>query len=161
MSEVLDNAAWASLTGPHAHFAEGTGRALRYPADVSPITAVAPNPDEQVWADLFALVGPNALVLLGNEVNSLPDGWRVEFEGDGLQFVATDALESRPSSEVVTLGAADVPEHGPGAARLPGPRTLGRAGPAAGRAGRALEPLGADPPAHLISAYADRSHPLP
>jgi len=110
VTEVLDNAAWASLTGPHAHFAEGTGRALRYPANVSPIVAIAPEQDERVWADLLHLVGPDALVLLGNEVSSLPDGWRVEFHGDGLQFVATDALESRPSTEVVTLGAADVPE---------------------------------------------------
>jgi ribosomal protein S18 acetylase RimI-like enzyme len=110
MTELLDHAAWASLTGPHAHFAEGTGRALRYPADVSPIMAIAPSPDERAWADLFALVGPSALVLLSNEVTALPDGWTIEFQGDGLQFVATDALDSRRSDEVVPLGAADVPE---------------------------------------------------
>lgn len=42
MSDVLDRASWASLTGPHAHLAQGTGHARRYPADVSPIMAVPP-----------------------------------------------------------------------------------------------------------------------
>ncbi|WP_027346910.1 GNAT family N-acetyltransferase [Hamadaea tsunoensis] len=107
---LLDQAAWASLTGPHAHFAEGTGRALRYPADVSPIMAVPPVQDEQVWADLHRLAGPGALVLLAGDLSERPDGWGSEFEGDGLQLVATDALRSRPSDEVVTLGAADVPQ---------------------------------------------------
>jgi ribosomal protein S18 acetylase RimI-like enzyme len=106
----LDQAAWASLIGPHAHFAQGTGRALRYPVDVSPIMAIPPVQDERVWADLLALAGPGALVVLASAISAPPDGWTVEFEGDGLQLVATDALESRPSGDLVTLGAADVPE---------------------------------------------------
>jgi ribosomal protein S18 acetylase RimI-like enzyme len=107
---VLDQAAWASLTGPHAHFAEGTGRALRYPADVSPIMAVPPVPDEQVWIDLQALAGPGARVVLAGDLSAPPQGWAIEFQGDGVQLVATEALETRPATDLVTLGAADVPE---------------------------------------------------
>jgi ribosomal protein S18 acetylase RimI-like enzyme len=106
----LDQAAWASLTGPHAHFAEGTGRALRYPADVSPIMAVPPVQDEQVWAHLRALAGPGTLVVLAGDLTAPPKGWTFEFQGGGVQLVATETLETRPSADLVTLGAADVPE---------------------------------------------------
>jgi len=107
---VLDQAAWASLTGPHAHFAQGAGLALRYPEDVSPIMAVSPVPDEQVWTDLLGLVGPGGVALLSGTLPPVPDDWEIEFQGDGVQLIATDALESRPSGSLVTLGAADVPE---------------------------------------------------
>jgi ribosomal protein S18 acetylase RimI-like enzyme len=106
----LDQAAWSSLTGPHAHFAEGTGQALRYPLDVSPIMAVPPVQDEQVWADLQALVGPGEVVLLAGDISAPPVGWEVVSQGDGVQLAATDALESRPFDEAVTLGGADVAE---------------------------------------------------
>src|SRR3954467_7674283 len=38
----LDCVVWSSLTGPHAHLAEGSGSALRYPADVSPFATLGP-----------------------------------------------------------------------------------------------------------------------
>ncbi|WP_432993759.1 GNAT family N-acetyltransferase [Dactylosporangium sp. CA-233914] len=107
---VLDQAAWASLTGPHAHFALGAGRARRYPADVSPIMAVPPVQDERVWADLHALVGPGAPAMLAGDLADPPGDWEVVFQGHGVQLVATDALDSRPGDDLVNLGAADVPE---------------------------------------------------
>lgn len=58
---VLDNAAWAALTGPHAHLAERVGRAARYPTDVSPFTALADPADPRSWDDLAALVGPGVV----------------------------------------------------------------------------------------------------
>jgi hypothetical protein len=44
---VLDHAAWSSLTGRHAAFAEGAGMARRYPSDISPFAALTPDPDAQ------------------------------------------------------------------------------------------------------------------
>jgi hypothetical protein len=44
---VLDNAAWASLTGPHAPLAEINGSAARYPSDVSPFAALSPDGGDQ------------------------------------------------------------------------------------------------------------------
>ncbi|MFG2043693.1 GNAT family N-acetyltransferase [Dactylosporangium sp. NPDC048998] len=107
---LLDQAAWASLTGPHAHFAQGTGQALRYPADVSPIMAVPPVQDELVWADLHALIGPGELAMLSGDLSAPPDDWELVHQGDGVQLVATDALRTRAGDDLVTLGAADVPE---------------------------------------------------
>jgi ribosomal protein S18 acetylase RimI-like enzyme len=106
----LDNPAWASLTGPHAHFAQGTKRARRYPTDISPILAIAPAPNEQAWADLLTLVGPDSVVALAGETSGIPSGWSIEFQGAGVQLVASERFHSEPSSELVTLGAADAEE---------------------------------------------------
>jgi ribosomal protein S18 acetylase RimI-like enzyme len=109
----LDHAAWASLTGPHAHFAEGTANVLRYPPDVSPFVAVPPLPSPQSWVDLAALAGPGAVVALSGGpdlLNSVPDGWELAMSGEGVQLVATSRLVSEPDPEAVVLGEPDVPE---------------------------------------------------
>ncbi len=54
MSEVLDNPAWASLTGAHAHLAERHGGVLRYPLDVSPFLALPNEPSLSDWDDVAA-----------------------------------------------------------------------------------------------------------
>jgi hypothetical protein len=51
----LDNAVRASLTGPHAHFAERRGAVLRYPPDVCPFVALPDHPSAADWADAAAL----------------------------------------------------------------------------------------------------------
>jgi GNAT superfamily N-acetyltransferase len=74
---VLDNPALASLTGPHAHFAERRGRVLRYPVDVSPWLALPDEPDADDWADLAALAGPGAEVPLPGFRGEVPAGWEI------------------------------------------------------------------------------------
>ncbi|MER6029584.1 GNAT family N-acetyltransferase [Streptomyces sp. NPDC001851] len=106
---VLDNPAHASLTGPHAHFAERRGRVLRYPDDVSPWLALPAEPDARDWADLAALAGPGGEIPLPGYQGALPDGWEITFRVDGVQFV-DDGLAAAPDAEAVRLGAADVPE---------------------------------------------------
>ncbi|MCT9007440.1 GNAT family N-acetyltransferase [Streptomyces rhizosphaerihabitans] len=105
---ILDNAAWAALTGPHAHLAERVGRAARYPTDVAPFTALDAPDDPRSWADLAELAGPGAVVAV-TAVEAVPEGWAVEQSGDGVQLLAT-ALHSEPAPEAVRLGPADVPE---------------------------------------------------
>src|ERR1035441_1756181 len=61
---LLDHAAWTSLSGPHAKFAEVKGRTARYPPDVSPFVGMDPDGDRQAWDDLAALVGPGAVAVL-------------------------------------------------------------------------------------------------
>jgi ribosomal protein S18 acetylase RimI-like enzyme len=148
----LDQAAWASLRGPHAHFAEGTGRALRYPADVSPIMAVPPVQDEQVWADLHAVAGPGARVMLAGDIAQPPDDWTIEFAGDGVQLIATGALESQPSGDVVALGAADVPEMLDLVART-------KPGPFAARTYQLGTYLGVRRGGALVAMAGERLHP--
>jgi ribosomal protein S18 acetylase RimI-like enzyme len=106
---VLDNPAWAALTGPHRHLAEIVGLAARYPADVSPFVALADAADPGAWTDLAALVGPGATIALAG-IPSVPDGWVTEWSGAGVQLVATSALRTGPDPEAVLLGPADVPE---------------------------------------------------
>ncbi|MFJ8937297.1 GNAT family N-acetyltransferase [Streptomyces sp. NPDC102365] len=108
---VLDNPARASLTGPHAHFAERRGRVLRYPADVSPWLALPddPDPDADDWADVAALAGPGKEIALPGFSGEIPAGWEITFRGEGVQFV-DDGLAAAPDPEAVRLGPADVPE---------------------------------------------------
>ncbi|MGW3666669.1 GNAT family N-acetyltransferase [Streptomyces sp. NPDC005141] len=105
---ILDNAAWAALTGPHTHLAERLGRAARYPTDVSPFTALADPADPRSWDDLAELVGPGRVTPV-TAVQDVPDGWTIEQSGYGVQLTAT-ALDSEPAPEAVRLGLADVPE---------------------------------------------------
>jgi ribosomal protein S18 acetylase RimI-like enzyme len=105
---VLDNPAWASLSGAHRHLAQTVGSAARYLQDVSPFTALADAEDPRAWQDLAALVGAgNTFALAG--VRSLPEGWSTGQSGQGVQLVAETLVPER-DGEAVRLGAADVPE---------------------------------------------------
>ncbi|SPF02752.1 GNAT family N-acetyltransferase [Streptomyces sp. MA5143a] len=106
---VLDNPALASLTGPHARFAERSGRVLRYPVDVSPWLALPHHPDARDWADLAALAGPGSEVAVPAYSGRFPADWEVTFDLEGVQFV-DDGIAAAPDAEAVPLGPADVPE---------------------------------------------------
>ncbi|WAL68820.1 GNAT family N-acetyltransferase [Amycolatopsis cynarae] len=105
---VLDNPAWAALTGPHAHFAERRGQAARYPVDVSPFLAVSPDADERVWADIAALAGPGATVPVARGLTP-PPGWELVDRIPGVQMVGAGVVAAS-DPEAVRLTAADVPE---------------------------------------------------
>jgi ribosomal protein S18 acetylase RimI-like enzyme len=112
--QVLDAPVWASLTGPHAHFAQGNDVARRYPPDVSPFLAIAPGvPPAEAWPAVYDLVGPGVMFgFFGPEpkLDPLPEGWSLPLNGVGVQLVATAALETAPAPEAVVLGADDVPD---------------------------------------------------
>jgi len=105
---VLDHAAWASLTGPHARFAERRGDVVRYPEDVSPFLALPPDPRPADWADLAALAGPGAVVTIAG-LPEPPPGWEVVSLIPGVQLTG-DGVPPAPDVEAVRLTAADVPE---------------------------------------------------
>ncbi|MEV6864778.1 GNAT family N-acetyltransferase [Streptosporangium subroseum] len=105
----LDNPAWSSLTGPHAHFAERRGNVLRYPVDVSPFVALPLEPDAVDWNDIAALAGPGALVPLAGVAVPPPDGWEVVMRLAGVQLV-DDGVAAAPDEEAVRLEEKDVPE---------------------------------------------------
>ncbi|MEV6941872.1 GNAT family N-acetyltransferase [Streptomyces sp. NPDC051172] len=107
-SHLLDNPAWAALTGPHAHLAERVGRAARYRQDVAPFYAVTDTGDPQAWADLATLIGPDGTASVRG-VTEAPAGWEVLRTGRGVQLVDT-GLRAEPDPEAVRLGAEDVPE---------------------------------------------------
>jgi ribosomal protein S18 acetylase RimI-like enzyme len=106
-ASILDNPAWASMTGAHAPLAEIVGRAGRYHPEVAPFAALADHSDPRVWADLHRLLGPGTEVSLSGDVEVPPD-WEVLQQGAGVQFVAT-TLRTEPDPEAQPLGPADVP----------------------------------------------------
>ncbi|MCL7425680.1 GNAT family N-acetyltransferase [Streptomyces sp. YS415] len=107
--QVLDNPAWAALTGPQAPLAEQRGRVLRYPAEVAPWVAVPEDPEPADWADIAALAGPGNEALLIGFRGPAPEGWETVFRAEGVQLVGPD-VAGAPDPEAVRLGPADVPE---------------------------------------------------
>ena len=106
---VLDNPAWHAMTGPQRHVSEVRGHAARYQSGVSVFHALRDERDERAWADLAALVGPGAELVLTGASPTPPAGWTVLGAVAGVQMVATH-LEARPDDEAVRLTEADVPE---------------------------------------------------
>ncbi|MFC0042311.1 GNAT family N-acetyltransferase [Actinomadura rayongensis] len=105
----LDRPAYASLTGPHAHFAEWRGNVVRYPADVSPFLVVPERPDAADWADVAALAGPGTVVPLVDVLSAPPDTWEMVMSLAGVQLI-DNGVTGSVDAEAVRLTAADVPE---------------------------------------------------
>lgn len=106
---ILDNAAWAALSGPQTSWAEVLGSARRFPVDVSPFCAIADNGDSQCWADLAKLVGPGGnAVLTGRQIHVPPD-WEERGGGVGKQMTGEDVF-GQVDEDAVELGVDDVPE---------------------------------------------------
>jgi ribosomal protein S18 acetylase RimI-like enzyme len=108
-SHPLDNPAFSSLTGPHAGIARTAGRAVRYPADVSPFCGLPAQPGAADWAAAARLISQDETVVFPALGGSPPLGWETVGIGDGVQLVA-DGLAPEPDPEAVPLGAADVPD---------------------------------------------------
>jgi ribosomal protein S18 acetylase RimI-like enzyme len=109
MASPLDNPVWASLTGPHARFAERRGRVVRYAEDVAPFLGLPDDPGAQDWLDVAELGGPGAVVVLASTTARPPAGWEVLDELPGVQLV-DESVAAAPDPEAVRLGLADVPE---------------------------------------------------
>jgi len=105
----LDNPARSSLTGPHARFAQRRGEVLRYPADVCPFYGLPDEPTAADWADAAAFAGPGGVLGLAAVRVPPPDGWAVEFAGEGMQMTGA-GVGGAGDPEVVPLGPGDVPQ---------------------------------------------------
>ena len=106
---ILDNAGWASLSGPHASFAKVVGLARRYPVDVSPFGAIADHKDPMAWRDLAELIGPGQRIVLSRSGLEVPEAWRTPDGGSGVQLVG-DEVEGLADDDALQLNANDVPE---------------------------------------------------
>ncbi|MFD7863116.1 GNAT family N-acetyltransferase [Streptomyces sp. NPDC059783] len=105
----LDDPVGSALRGPHAHFAEGRGRILRYPPDVTPWVALPDAPDAADWADAAALAGPGGAVTVTAFREPPPQDWETVFHIEGVQLV-DGGVDAAPLPQAVRLGPADVPE---------------------------------------------------
>ncbi|MFG1927410.1 GNAT family N-acetyltransferase [Cryptosporangium sp. NPDC048952] len=97
------------MTGAHRHLAQVHGHAARYQPDVSPFGVIAPDADEDVWADVRALVGLDATFFLAAIDVPPPDGYEVVFSMPGVQMIDA-GVDARSDEEAIVLTPADVPE---------------------------------------------------
>lgn len=110
---ALDNAVWHALRGPLSRFADDQAPvrddALRFHPDVS-IFAAANRLDEEGWAALAELVGPEgSAVLFRDNVPEPPEGWKELYRGPTWQLVAAD-LAPVPRLDLTPLGPSDADE---------------------------------------------------
>ena len=115
-----------SLAGAHASFAERRGHAVRYPGEVSPFAAFAPEavlapttgvakngtsvPGEAggAWDDLAALIGPGGVSVLPGVSEEPPPGWEA-LTFQGMQMVGL-GVNPAEDPEAIRLGPEDIPE---------------------------------------------------
>jgi ribosomal protein S18 acetylase RimI-like enzyme len=105
----LENPAYAALTGPHARFAQRSGRALRYRPEIAPFLALPSEPTPADWRDALELIPPGMAAATVHDGAPLPDTLQVTLSFDLVQMVGED-VRGADEPEVLTLGAADVPE---------------------------------------------------
>lgn len=106
---MLDNAVYASLTGPHESLAERRGRAVRYPADMSGFAALPDGPRPDDWRDLAQLTSGAEGVAVAKLGFEPPAGWITLSRFSVVQMV-DGGVDGRPDGEAVRLTTADVPE---------------------------------------------------
>ncbi|WP_233160202.1 GNAT family N-acetyltransferase [Pseudonocardia sp. MH-G8] len=107
----LDNPVLAALADNQAALGERKGRAVRYQPDIAPFAALPADADDADWADLAALAGPAAGVVITGPVGIArpPALWQPVERIAGMQMDGS-GLDVRPDPEAVVLGESDVPE---------------------------------------------------
>jgi ribosomal protein S18 acetylase RimI-like enzyme len=105
----LDNVIWTSLTTTHAHFAEASGSARRFPEEISLLGAVREHTAEAYNA-LAELTRARPVGLFLEDEHP-PVGWRAVAVKPLLQMICeNDSLLGPPPSDVprlIELGAAE------------------------------------------------------
>jgi ribosomal protein S18 acetylase RimI-like enzyme len=107
--ELLNNPAYAALSGPHARFAEASGRALRYPADVAPFLGLPTEPAERDWRDAAELVPPGTEAAVIRGAVSIPQAWKRTRSFEVVQLIG-EHVNGIDEPEAISLGLADVSE---------------------------------------------------
>jgi ribosomal protein S18 acetylase RimI-like enzyme len=105
----LDNPVHAALSGPHARFAQVSGHALRYPADVAPFLALPSEPSRQDWLDAADLVPPGTSAALVHTGLAVPEAWKTLHEFEVVQMLE-EHVTGIDEPEAISLHAGDVPE---------------------------------------------------
>jgi predicted GNAT family acetyltransferase len=107
--EPLDNPVWHALSGPHAPFAEGQGRARRYRREVN-IFGACDVLDSDGWRALVDLVGPGGVaVLFRTDIGAPPQSWKTVYESTAHQMVLDAKVTLPPTVHgIVALDGDDV-----------------------------------------------------
>ena len=102
----LDNPAYFALAGPHSQLAQRRGRAMRYPADMCPFSALPDRPGASDWADLAELAGPGSLAVLAAVDFEPPGSWTTVARIPAVQLV-DGGVAPVPDEQAERLGPAD------------------------------------------------------
>ncbi len=110
--DPLDNPVWSALTTLQSHVALGTGKARRFPPDMSVHGALAEN-----TADAYAALselGPEPAGIFFDAAPQLPSGWIITRELGTIQMVHENStlppVDLTPPAELARLGESDLPE---------------------------------------------------
>ena len=110
MTHPLDQPIWSALTTRQQALAEGGVVARRFPLAIAPFADMVDMSPES-FAALGALMsGSEIAVLFTSEAVSAPEQFKTLLAETGEQMTGTPAESPLPGVEIVTLGAADVPE---------------------------------------------------
>jgi ribosomal protein S18 acetylase RimI-like enzyme len=105
----LDHPIWNALNTRQQALAEGGARARRYPPAIAPFAAMTDMSSES-FAALHALMSPADLaVLFTPDPVTAPAEFKVLLAKTGEQMIGSPAESPAGATEVVTLGADDVP----------------------------------------------------
>jgi ribosomal protein S18 acetylase RimI-like enzyme len=105
----LENPAYAALSGAHARFAQRSGRALRYAADIAPFLALPSEPSKADWRDAIELVPPGTAAATLHDGSPLPEPLTVIRAFELVQMLGERARGVHDPA-ALTLSSADVPE---------------------------------------------------
>jgi predicted GNAT family acetyltransferase len=105
----LDHPIWSALTTRQQALAEGGALARRYPLAVGPFAAMV-DTSPQSFAALGALMSPSEVaVLFTPDPVTPPAEFKILLAKTGEQMIGKPAEISAGTTEIVTLGADDVP----------------------------------------------------
>jgi ribosomal protein S18 acetylase RimI-like enzyme len=105
----LDHPIWNALTTRQQALAEGGTRVRRYPPAIAPFAAMTDVSSES-FAELHALMSPSDFAVLFTPDPVTPSAeFKVHLAKTGEQMIGTPAEGLAGATEVVTLGADDVP----------------------------------------------------
>ncbi|MBR1086805.1 GNAT family N-acetyltransferase [Bradyrhizobium manausense] len=106
---LLDRPIWSALTTSQKYLAEGGPRALRYPVDMTPFADMV-DMSAASFAALGDLMAPSQVAALFTpEPVDVPAGFKVVLAETGDQMIGSPVDSPVRGTEIVRLGAVDVP----------------------------------------------------
>ena len=128
VATLLDNIIWNCLSGPHAHFAAGSGPVRRYAPGFSPIVGCE-DPHHPDFTTLANYCEPGESFYVDIWSGSQPQGWRIDKEATMIKMTwdaptpkddaAPDATLLRPEHAAQALELARLTNPGPFGIRTP------------------------------------------
>lgn len=108
---ILDRPMWSALTGPHAHYAVGSGGARRYQADISVLAGLRDESDAAL-EDLAALVPETGHIMVAQTWEArCPPGARIVVARTAFQMVSDGTSDTFAHDHaIIPLTESDWPE---------------------------------------------------